>query len=293
MKNYFGNVLVPLLALPLALLLGACSSGLDRKLDGRTEQAFAATLGGMKKTSRPDEVAKLDQALLTLAIADVSIGYEGGILGALDKLAASKTPEQLAEALMPLVDGKTGHELIAAGQRRRKAEATRQLAKVDAELAQLQKARDQRAAAKGLLDAIQVLEPSLRFSSIASQRSSLIEFKIRNGTDLPLSYLNLRGAAAEAEATGNKLLFADDINYRLSDALLPGETKAIRLPNMDPGKWNALEIWGRNNLVFTIEVVNAESQPGKKLAAAFGYNDAQRLATLEKNKPLLEKMLAE
>ena len=275
----------------LVLLLSACSSGLDRKLDGSSEQAFAASLGGMKKSSKPEEVAKLDQALLALAITDVSIGYEGGILGALNTLSVDYTPEQLAEALMPQVDGKTGRELIVAGQKRKKAEAAKQLAKVDAELMQLRAARDQRFAVKGLLDRIQVLEPSLRFNSVASQRSSMIEFTVKNGIDLPLSQLFLRGVAAEP--TSNKILFADDINYKLSERLPPGESKTIRLPNMDPGKWNSLEVWGRSNLQFTVELVNAESRPGEKLAPAFSNKDAQRLTVLEKNRPLLEKMLAD
>ena len=275
----------------LVLLLSACSSGLDRKLDGSSEQAFSASLGGMKKSSKPEEVIKLDQALLALAITDVSIGYEGGILGALNTLSVDNTPEQLAEVLMPQVDGKTGRELIAAGQKRKKAEAAKQLAKVDAELMQLRAARDQRFAVKGLLDRIQVLEPSLRFNSVASQRSSVIEFTVKNGIDLPLSQLFLRGVAAEP--TSNKILFADDINYKLSERLPPGESKTIRLPNMDPGKWNSLEVWGRSNLQFTVELVNAESRPGEKLAPAFSNKDAQRLTMLEKNRPLLEKMLAD
>ncbi len=285
------KILCTLLVLTLPLLLSACSSGLDRKLNGPNDQAYAASLGGMKKSSKPAEVAQLDEALLMLAVTDVSIGYEGGILGAYRKLAAEKTPEQLADVLMPLVDGKTGRELIAAGVKRRKFEAARQLAKVERELSQLQKARDERAIAKPLLDAIQILDPTLRFSSAGSQRSSLIEFKVQNSTPQSLSYLYLRGSVAEAN--GDKTLFADDINYRLSEGLPPGETKQLRLPNMDPGKWNALEIWGRPNLVLKIEVVNAESVPGQKLAPAFSFKDAQRLAALEIDKPQLEKMAAD
>ncbi len=274
----------------LLLMLTGCSSGLDRKLDGRNEQAFAASLGGMKKSSKPDEAAQLDQALLMLAVTDVSIGYEGGILGAYNKLLAEKTPEQLAEVLMPVVDGKTGRELIAAAARRRKSEAARQLARLERELSQLQKARDERAMAKPLLDAILIQDAGLRFSSAGSQHASMIEFKVQNGTQMPLTYLYLRGSVAEA---GGKPLFAGDINYRLSDPLPSGETKQLRLPNMDPGKWNAPEIWGRPNLALSIEVVNAESQPGQKLAPVFAFKDAQRLAALEKEKPELAKMAAD
>ena len=128
-----------ILAIVLAaiiLLLSACTSGLDRKLDGSSEKSFESSLEAMKKSAKPDEIARLDDALLVLAITDVSIGYEGGIIGALQKIS-TRSPEQLTEQLMPLVHGRTGREVIAAGQKRKKDEAGRQLANVDRETAQL------------------------------------------------------------------------------------------------------------------------------------------------------------
>ena len=59
-------------------MLAGCTSGLDRKLDGSSEKAFETSLADMKKSAKPDDVARLDDALLVLAITDVSIGYEGG-----------------------------------------------------------------------------------------------------------------------------------------------------------------------------------------------------------------------
>ena len=43
----------------LALILAACTSGLDRKIDGSNEKAFEASLAGMKKSAKPEEVAHL------------------------------------------------------------------------------------------------------------------------------------------------------------------------------------------------------------------------------------------
>lgn len=272
-----------------ALLLGACSSGLDQKIDASSEKAFESSLARMKKSVQPDEAAKLDDSLLVLAISDVSIGYEGGILGALAKISLRKSPEQLAEQLMPLVNGKTGREVIAAGQKRKKEEAAKQLAALDKEAAGLRKLRDEKATTKGVLESIQVLEPTLRFSSIGPQKISLMDFRVMNGTDVPLTYLYLRGTVSAP--AGNKVLFSDDINYKLNEALAPGATKELRLPNSSPGKWNAPEIWGKDNLAFTIEVVNAETGPGQKLGASFTFKDGERLALLEKQKPELEKML--
>ncbi|MEQ1519521.1 MAG: DUF6694 family lipoprotein, partial [Usitatibacteraceae bacterium] len=112
-----------LLAILIPLTLAACSSGLDRKLDGSNEKAFESSLTTMKKSARPDQIAQLNDALLVLAISNVAIGYEGGILEAWRKISVAKSPEQLAEELMPTVNGKTGHEIIKAGTERKNFEA--------------------------------------------------------------------------------------------------------------------------------------------------------------------------
>ena len=270
-------------------MLTACTSGLDKKIDGSSEKAYDTSLANMKRTSQPEEVKQLDDALLVLAVSDVNIGYEGGILNALNKLAIAKSPEQLADSLMPLVNGKTGREIIAAGTARKKVEASKQLAGVDQEIAQLKKLRDEMANTKGSLESIEVLDATLRFSSVGPQRISLMDFKVRNGSEVPLTYLFLRGTVFMVGS--KKVLFSDDINYKLTDPVPPGTIKEIRLPNSSPGKWNAPEIWGKDNLGFAIEVVNAESGPGKKLAASFTFKDGERLALLEKQKPELQKLL--
>ena len=274
------------------LVLAACSGGLDRKLDGSSEKKFEASLEKIKKSAKPEDVAKLDEALLVLAVTDVSIGYEGGILGALKKLGAAKTPEQLAETLMPIVDGMTGRDVIAAGQKRKTAEATRQLAGTEKEIAGLAAMRDENNRSKAALQGIEVIEPTLRFNSVGPEKISVMDFKVRNGTATGLTYLFLRGTVAEA--AGGKELHSDDINYKLSESpLLPGETKAFRLPSSARGKWNAPNIWGKDNLSFRIDVVNAEDLAGKKMSTSFTHKDAARLALLEGNREALKKMLAD
>ena len=275
----------------IAMMLTACSSGLDRRLDGSSESSFESSLAAMKKSAKPDEIARLDEALLILAIADVSIGYEGGIVGALQKIS-SRSPEQLADQLKPLVNGMTGREIIAAGQKRKKDEAARQLAKVDLEMDQLRKMKEDKASTKAALAPIEVLAPTLRFNSVGPEKMSVVDLQVRNGTDTGLTSLYLRGTVAEA--TGNKVLFSDDIKYKLADEpLLPGVTKSLRLPYSGRGKWNAAEIWGKDNLVFTVEVVNAENLQGQKLAASYTFKDGERLLALEKTREALEKMLAD
>ena len=280
------------LAILVALVLVACSSGLDRKLDGSNDKAFETSLAAMKKSAKPAEIAQLDEALLVLAISNVSIGFEGGILGALKKITATKSPEQLADQLMPVVDGLTGREIIKAGQKRKHDEATKQLAAIETEVAQLTKLREENASTKGILAPIQILEPTLRFNSIGPQKMSVMDFKVKNGSDIALTFLYMRGTVTES-ATG-KVLFSDDINYKLrAEPLLQGETKAFRLPNSTNGKWNSPEVWGKENLGFTIEIVNAENLAGQRLAASFTTKDSERLVTLAANKQTLAKMLVD
>ena len=280
------------LSIILALTLTACSSGLDRKIDGTSEKTFETSLASMKKSATPDEVARLDESLLVLAISNVSIGFEGGILGALKKITLAKSPEQLADRLMPIVNGMTGREIISAGQKRKKDEAGKQLANIEREMAQLAALREENSSTKGILAPIVILEPTLRFNSIGPQKMSVMDFKVKNGSEVALTNLYLRATVTES-ATG-KVLFSDDFNYKLSAApLLQGETKAIRLPNSTHGKWNAPEIWGKENLGFTIEVVNAENLAGQRLAASFTHKDGERLVALEANRQALGKMLAE
>ena len=281
-----------ILSLLIVFTLTACSSGLDGKLDGSSEKAFETSLARMKKSARPDDVARLDDALLVLAISNVSIGFEGGILGALKKISVASSPEQLADQLMPIINGMSGREIIKAGQKRKTEEAAKQLARIEIEVSQLTKLRDEKASAKGILAPIQILEASLRFNSIGPQKMSVMDFKVKNGSDVALTNLYLRGTVTEAGS--KKVLFSDDINYKLSaEPLLPNETKALRLPNSTHGKWNAPEIWGKENLGFSIEVVNAENLAGQRLAASFTHKDNERLATLEANKQALAKMIAE
>ena len=278
-------------AIAIVLMLTACSSGLDRKIDGSNEKAFDTSLASMKKSAAPDEIARLDNALLVLAISNVSIGFEGGILGAMKKITDAKNPEQLADQLMPIVGGMTGREIIAAGQKRKKGEATKQLAKVESESVNLVKLREEKAGTKGILVPIEVVDATLRFNSVGSQKMSVMDFKVKNGSAVALTYLYLRGSVADA---GGKVLFSDDINYKMSaEPLMPGETKTLRLPNSSNGKWNAPDIWGKENLRFTIEVENAENLAGQRLAASFTHKDSERLAVLIANKLALEKMLAE
>ncbi len=277
-----------------ALLLAGCGSGLDRKLDGSSDSAYRLSLAKIHQSAKPEESARLDRALLTLAVSDVSIGYEGGILGALDKISATPPDQLNAEAmqrLLPQVNGRTGHEVIAAGTKRQKEQVEKQLVRVDRELALLRKARDDKTAARGLLDQIEIVAPRLYYTGSGTSRIAMLEFSVHNRTEAPLAQLALRGTVTAADHP--QPWVSEDINYKLSSGLAPGETKEVRLPNGSPGKWNLPELWARDDRILKIDVVNAQTTAGASLVASFTHKDEEQLALLEKQRPELQRIVDE
>lgn len=276
-----------LLAIALALGLAACSGGLDQKVDATSDTALAASLANIRNGAKPGEYEALEAALRVLAVTDVSIGYEGGIVGALEKLR-NQPIAQLRERFEPLVQGKSGRAIIAAASARKKTQAGRELPLVEQELATLAKLGAEREAGKAILDRIEIQLPRFGYQPTPTGKLAMLEFKVTNNTDQKLTSLFLRGSAIDPGS--QQVLFVDDINYKLPAGLAPGETKDIRLPYSQPGKWNSPEIAGRTEVDLGIEVVNAEIRPGVKIVAHFTHKDAERLALLEAHKPLLEAM---
>lgn len=276
-----------LVAVVLLVGLAACSSGLDQKIDASSDTALSASLANIRNSAKPAEFESLEAALRVLAVTDVSIGYEGGIVGALEKLK-NQPVVQLRDRFEPLVQGKSGRAIIAAANARKQAQAGRELPLVEQELATLAKLGAAREAGKTVLDKIEIQLPRFGYQPTPTGKMAMLEFKVTNNTDQTLTSLLLRGSAIDPGS--QKVLFVDDLNYKLPTGLAPGETKDIRLPYSQPGKWNAPEIAQRNEVELGIEVVNAEIRPGVKIVAHFTHKDAERLAVLEVQKPLLEAM---
>jgi hypothetical protein len=279
------RVCAPLL---LTACLAACSSGLDQKVDASSDAAFRDSLARIQSSSSPAQVQELNDALRILAVSDVSIGYEGGILGALKKLEGQPN-EQLRELVQSAVNGKSGKAIISAAAQRRKEQASKQLAAVEDELSKLNKAGAEYEANKEVLTKIEIVLPRLGYAPTGAGTMAMLEFKVTNNTETRLTALFLRASAVDPGST--RVLFADDLNYKLPAGLAPGESKDIRLPYSQPGKWNAPELAKRNETELEVSVVNAETAPGKKLVPNFTHKDAQRVAELEQEKPLLQKMV--
>jgi hypothetical protein len=271
-----------------ALLLASCGGGLDQKFDGTSEAAYRASLDKARKGSNPDEVKQLEDAIRILAVSDVSIGFEGGILGALDKMRG-KTPESLADLVLAQVNGRTGREVIAAAATRKRDQADRDLATAKVEIAKLKKARAEKEAAREFLAKVEIQEPRIAILGSGAQRMGVLDFKVVNGSEEVLSSLFLRAAVTGAEG---KVLLTDEFTYRASPPIAAAQMREVRLPSSSPNKWNSPQLAKEEKLGLALQVENASTASGSKLASSFTQKDAERLAQLEKQQPQLEALVA-
>ena len=270
--------------LSVVLLLCACTRGLDVPLDAKNEESFRLSLAKVRQSTSEDEAKQLDDALRVLAITNVSIGFEGGILGAIDKIAKN-SPEVLSQDLLALVNGKTGREVLTMADKRRKEEAAKELAAESVEITKLVKARGEKEGAREILAKIAIDEPRIAVSGSGTSRMGIVDFQVRNTTEEALASLALRATVLGEDG---KELFTDEFNYKPAAPIMPNETRAVRLPSSAPGKWNSPQLEKQAQLKLALSVENAATPSGNKLAASFGQKDADRLALLEKQKPRLE-----
>jgi hypothetical protein len=88
------------------------------------------------------------------------------------------------------------------------------------------------------------------------------------------------------------VLVTDEFTYRASPPIDPSQVRGVRLPSSTPGKWNSPQLAKQSELALQLSVENATTKGGQKLAASFTQKDAERLAALEKQKPILEALVA-
>jgi hypothetical protein len=273
--------------LSVVMMLAACTHGLDVPLDAKNEESFRLSLAKARQSTSAEEAKQLDDALRVLAISNVSIGFEGGILGAMDRIAKN-SPEVLSQDLLAQVDGKTGREVIAMAGKRRKDEAQKQLAAANAEITKLAKARSEKEGARDFLAKIAIDNPRMVMSGSGTSRMGIVDFEVRNTTEEALASLALRATVAGEDG---KELFTDEFNYKPSAPIMPSEARPVRLPSSAPGKWNSPQLEKQTELKLALTVENAATPMGVKLATNFSRKDADRLALLEKQKPQLEAIV--
>jgi hypothetical protein len=268
-----------------ALILVGCTQPLDMRIDGSSQETYEKSLKVIRAKLTPEETVKFDEALKVVVFSEM-IPSQGGLLGL---MTAFNDPDKIQAKMLAAVNGKTPRELITQADAKIKEQAKEELKSVTSEIAELEKRKAGAEKAAGLLSKIVVTDARFFWSS-GYLPQPVLAFKVANSTGVPLSRLYFHGVVS---TPGRKIPWVEDeFNYEVSGGLENGESKSLTLsPNMF-SNWGKSDTQGRNDLVFTVKVVNAAGADKTKLAEEFDTEAEARLSKLRVLKAELEQKLA-
>ena len=136
-----------------------------------------------------------------------------------------------------------GAQVVEMGQQRLKTEGNKQLAAGDKEMALLKQMRDENLAKKSALEGIEVLDATIRFSSVGPEKMSVLDFKVhqRFGGRFEPPFARDGNRSRDRQAVGQRRLQLQAVGI----ALAARRSKTIRLPQGARSKWNQPEVWAR------------------------------------------------
>lgn len=268
-----------------ALVLAGCTQPLDTRIDGTSQAAYEKSLTAIKAKLTPEETAKLEEALQVVVFSEI-VPKEGGLFA---MMAAFKDTDKLQAKMLQTVNGKTPRELIDMAAGKIKERAKEELKSVASEIAELEKRKAGAEKAKELLAKIIVTDAKFYWAGDYLPHP-VIDFNAVNRTGVPLGRLYFHGVVSTPGRTIPWI--QEDFNYEVPGGLENDESKRVRLGPNPYSDWGKRETQGRNDLVMTITVVNAEGAGKTKLADEFNKEAEARLSKLRVMKVELEQKLA-
>lgn len=216
-----------------------------------------------------DQRQRFDESLTTLATKDLDMNdvFSGNAVTVQSKMNKA-------------LDGKTGEEVIAAGEAVVAERRAKEREQAQSELADLKRKKEQAEHAKSELKKVKVSRS--RFHKEKQEfgpPEPIIELTVTNGTSIPISRIYFMGTLASP----NRAVpwHKDSFNYEIPGGMEPGESKELRLaPNMFGG-WGSVD--APADAVFTAEVIRIDGPDGKAAfdAQAFDDEDAKRMKALQ------------
>jgi PBP1b-binding outer membrane lipoprotein LpoB len=268
-----------------ALILAGCTQPLDTRIDSTSQAAYEKSLTAIKAKLTPDETAKLDEALQVVVFSEI-VPKDANLFS---MMAAFQDTDKLKAKMLQTVNGKTPRELIDIAAGKIKERAKEELKSVTSEIADLEKRKAGAEKAKELLSKIVVTDARFYWSS-GFLPHPIIDFKVTNSTGVPLGRLYFHGVVS---TPGRTIPWIDhDFNYEIPGGLENAESKHLDLEPNQFSDWGKSETQGRNDLVMTITVVNAEGADKVKLADEFNKEADARLSKLRVMKVELGQKLA-
>ncbi len=268
-----------LLAAMCSALLTGCIK--EKTIDARDEESLKSSISAIQGDLSDSQKKDFEEAVQLLVFSELQ--NKGGIFA-----LAAQDPEDLASDLYKSLDGKSASEVIKLAEEQKQNLKRKQLQSIEQEIADLAKRKSEANKTADVLAKIEITNPKFYWTTEYYSKKPVIDFTITNNTDTAIARGFFHGTVASPGRTIPWVSQA--FNYEFKGGLEPGETKTLQLaPNMF-GDWAVPETRDRDDIVMTIDIVNAENAEGENIAASFGEKEAERLETLleEKQKLMLE-----
>lgn len=250
-------------ALILAAVAALCAACSKPRVDATSEETLKASIAKARESLPESRREKFNQSLQLLMRENMDLG---------SIVAAGGLPQSITAIAKPL-DGKTGEEIIAAGEavEKRQAEARRE--RDLKEIAELVKERDASLAATQELAKFEILRArfTLERGSYGMAEPKIL-LRVKNGTAHPVARAFFTGRLV---SPGRPVPWLqEDFNYSIPGGVNPGEEATW---NLAPNSFSA---WGTVNVPddagLEVTVVKLEGPSGSLLFSVQDFTDSDR-----------------
>jgi len=254
----------------LAAVLEVCTGCSAPAVDSGSDKSFESSLSAVRESVSPERRAAFDQAVLTIAMEDVS--PERIFAGAL-------TPGSMSTEMKVQLSGKTADEILAEADRIAEDRRAQQRKATLKEIAALQQERDDALSTAAELEKFEVLRA--RFSktrNVLGMAEPRILLRVRNGTQHALSRAYFTGSIV---SPGRSIPWlTGNFNYQIPGGLEPGEEATWSLSPDAFSSWGSVEAPPDAGL--NVTVVRLDGPDGKALFSTreFTAEDVARLESL-------------
>lgn len=243
-----------------------CGAACTKRIDTTTDESAQKSIKAVRDSLSAAEREKFDEALKVVAMSEVNF----------KTLLSGDAPTNMKRSL----DGKTAGEVIAAAEALQREREERERKEALAEIAELEKQKDD--AEKAKVELAKFVVTRARFykeKQTYGRPEPVIELSMRNETKIPVSRAYFTGTLGSKGRAVPWL--KEDFNYSISGGMEPGEWKQVRLaPNMF-GDWGRVD--APEDAVLTVIVKRLDGADGKAaFDADFDEADEKRLAALQK-----------
>lgn len=240
-----------------------------KTIDGSSKEAMKSSIESMKESLDDKKKEQFEEAMKLLVFGDGLKGLAGGLEGIQKKL-----------------DGKTADEVIAEGEKIKKAKAEKEKAEAKELIDKLYEAKAKAEATKKELAKVKVLKASFhKEDQMGMYEKPIIDLSIENGSQHVIANIVF---AAELTSEGRSVPWVkDSFSYDVAGGLEVGEKSNWSLaPNMF-SKWGETDAPKDSKL--SLEVISIENSKGEAIKVGFDKESQKQLDELLAKYPEFKK----